>query len=419
MENVKKLCRAYVDGFGHPHTHVCYHHRLNGPKGIAVLSSPDEVARRVVRGKPMPYGYGSGIQDVPLENGQFLLALCDAYDATKDAELAEMARWIFEGMTLVATVSPEPGFVPRGPHPDGKSYYPDSSRDQTCAFVEAMWRYARCSLATDDDKAFTADALAKAAQRMERNGYVLKVEDNSRMAHVGWGWKQHTLIGAATLLSHLAAVSDVTGDDHWTKLYDQFSREKDGVRWRLLSTASRDTWRPQTLYSNQFFTSLAVLVRTEPDPARVAQLKELMRAMAEHSLRTNVLDPNDWRRLDWAGAWSDAEIEPALAPFGLTLGRKATVFDVYAKFDPQQFAARNWRRRKITGKLLMGIPTVAFHKTLLSEDPALVDEIASHVEDMVKKMLAYGRLYTHGENFNRAVILGLHLAASQAAADKR
>ena len=32
---------------------------------------------------------------------------------------------------------------------------------------------------------------------------------------------------------------------------------KDGVRWRLLSVASADTWRPETLYSNQFFTSLA------------------------------------------------------------------------------------------------------------------------------------------------------------------
>ena len=62
----------------------------------------------------------------------------------------------------------------------------------------------------------------------------------------------------------------------------------------------------------------------------------------------------------------------------------------------------------------MGIPTVAFHKALLSEDPELVREVAPHVRDMVDKMLEHGDGYTHGENFNRAVILGLHLVAQQA-----
>ena len=70
----------------------------------------------------MPYGYGSGIQDVPLENGQFLFALCDVFDSTGDPEIGQLAQRIFREIRLVATVSPEPGFAPRGPHPDGKSY---------------------------------------------------------------------------------------------------------------------------------------------------------------------------------------------------------------------------------------------------------------------------------------------------------
>ena len=175
MVSVKQLCTAYFEGFGDSNTKVCYHHRLNGPDGIAALSSPQDIANRVVNGKPMPYGYGSGIQDVALENGQFLFALCDAYEATHDEDLAAMARRLFEGMKLVAAVSPVPGFVPRGPHPDAKSYYPDSSRDQTCAFVEAMWRYHASPLSTADDKAFIADAVAKVARRMERYDYVLMV----------------------------------------------------------------------------------------------------------------------------------------------------------------------------------------------------------------------------------------------------
>lgn len=413
LEPVKQLCEEYVDGFGHGGTKLCYHHRLDGPRGIAALSSPEDVAERVVRGKPMPYGYGSGIQDVPLENGQLLFALCDACDATGDDDLAALARRVFQGMKLVATVSPEPGFVPRGPHPDGKSYYPDSSRDQTCAFVEAMWRYSASSLATADDRAFISDSLARVARRMEKNDYVLMVEDGSHMAHVGWGWKQHTVIGAATLLGHLAAVKDATGDPHWDALYDRFGRERDAIRWRLLSVASADKWRPETLYSNQFFTSLAVVARTESDPARAALVRELMKAQAERALRGNVFDPRDWRRLDWAGDWSDEETQAALVPFGLTLAADTTVIDVYEKFDPRLFRARSAREYRVNAKLLMGIPTVALYKALLSEDPALVREVSPYVKDMVEKMLEHGDGYTHGENFNRAVILGLHLVAEE------
>ncbi|HUT92587.1 MAG TPA: hypothetical protein VMY37_24050 [Thermoguttaceae bacterium] len=411
MNPVKQLCKDYIEGFGHPNTKLCYHHRLDGPRGIAALSSPEDVAKRQVRGKPMPYGYGSGIQDVPLENGQFLFALCDAYDATGDDDLAALARRVFQGMKLVATVSPEPGFVPRGPHPDGKSYYTDSSRDQTCAFVEAMWRYSASSLATADDRAFISDSLAKVARRMEKNDYVLMVEDGSHMAHVGWGWKQHTVIGAATLLGHLAAVKDATGDPHWGALYDRFGREKDAVRWHLLSVASANTWQPETLYSNQFFTSLAVLARTESDPARATLVGELMKTQAERALRSNVFDLRDWRRLDWAGDWSDEETQAALGPFGLTLAANTTVIDLYEKFDPRLFRAQSPREYRVNAKLLMGIPTVALHKALLSEDPALVREAGPYVKDMVDKMLEHGDGYTHGENFNRAVILGLHLVA--------
>ena len=70
LASVKQLCHAYLEGFGHADTRLCYHHRLNGPRGIAVLSSPEEIAEGVVQGKSMPWGYGSGIQDVALENGQ-------------------------------------------------------------------------------------------------------------------------------------------------------------------------------------------------------------------------------------------------------------------------------------------------------------------------------------------------------------
>ncbi|NQT12264.1 MAG: hypothetical protein HQ582_05925, partial [Planctomycetes bacterium] len=159
--------------------------------------------------------------------------------------------------------------------------------------------------------------------------------------------------------------------------------------------------------------SLAVVARTESDPARAALVRELMKAQAERALRSNVFDPRDWRRLDWAGDWSDEEAQAALVPFGLPLAAETTVIDVYEKFDPRLFRAQSAREYRVNAKLLMGIPTVALHKALLSEDPALVREVGPYVKDMVEKMLQHGDGYTHGENFNRAVILGLHLVAEE------
>ena len=421
MDNVKQLCANYLEGFGSEATNLVYHHRLNGPKGLDVLESPEEIAKRRVRGKDMPYGYGSGIQDVALENGQLLFALCEAYEATRDEFFADTARRIFSGMKLVATVSPEPGFVPRGPHPDGKSYYPNSSMDQHTTFVYALWRYFRCPLATEQDRAFIADALDKVARRMAKYGWAIKVEDGSETAHVGFCWLQSTRVGATVLLAVLSAVCDVTQDAHWIELYEQFGREKDGLRWKLLSPDAEKDWRPFTLYSNQFPVGLAVLGTVEQDPTRQEGLNAYRKLMAERMLRSNVFDEGCWRRLDWAGNypdktnrpddWAEQQIENLLTPFGLSLQEPATVFDLYQKFDPQIWTSKNWKLRKINGKLCFGMPTVAFHAALLCEDRLMAQEVAPHVRDMVAKMLSHGHLYNSGEDFNRSVVLGLHLLA--------
>ena len=412
---VTSLCRQYVAGFGSKATQVVYHHRLDGPRGIAALAAPAEIAAGTVRGQPLPYGYGSGIQDVALENGQLLFALCEAQEATGDAELAEMARWVFEGLTRAATLSPEPGFVPRGPHPDGKSYYRDSSRDQHAAMAEALWRFGRSPLASEADRRLIRRELAEMAQRMERNGWRILVEDGSRTAHVGWGWTQMTSIGAISLLSFLSLVADATDEPHWRQLYADFSAEEDGRRWHaLLSPAAADDWRPLTLYSNQFAQALVVLKRTEADLRRREQIAELLRRLAERALDSNVFDPVYWRRLDWAGDSPDAEIERRLAPLGLSLARPATVADLFAAFDPACWRPGNRGDSSTAAKLCFGIPTAAFHKVMLSEDDQLTGRIAPSVRRMVDVMHEHGDEYEAGENFNRAAVLGLLLVAREA-----
>ncbi len=412
-EQVQRLCRRYVAGFGSDRTQLVYHHRLNGPRGVDALASPAEIAAGVVGGRPLPYGYGSGIQDVALENGQLLFALCEAYETTGDRGLAEFAAWIFQGLRRVATVSPEPGFVPRGPHPDGKSYYRDSSRDQHAALAEALWRYGRSRLATDGDRRFVADELREMAGRLERNDWKILVEDGSRVAHVGFGWKQPTSIGAVSLLSFLAMTADATGDPHWQDLYGRFSEEKDGFRWsELLHPDAADGWKPFTLYSNQFAQALLVLKRAEPDPKRQEQISQLLRRLARRAVRSNVFDPARWRRLDWAGNASDEQTEKRLLPLGLSLEQPSTAADLLGVLDPSWWRSESADVRYVAAKLCFGIPTAAFHKALLAEDEQLTGEVAPHVRHMVDVMLDHGHTYHAGEDFNRAVVLGLLLVAA-------
>ncbi len=412
---VKRLCRQYVDAFGHQATGVVYHHRLDGPRGIGALASPREIATGTVDGRPLPYGYGSGIQDVALENGQLLFALCEAWETTRDEELAATARRIFGGMKRVATLSPVPGFVPRGPHPDGKSYYRDSSRDQHAAMAEALWRYGRSALATDEDRRFIVTELDEMAQRMEHNRWAIYVEDGSRIAHVGFSWRQATPIGAISILSFLAMTAEATDDPQWRGLYERYAEENDAFRWKtLLAPSAAGDWKPLTLYSNQFAQAVACLKRAEPDPQHRRQAGQLLERLARRALESNVFNSARWRRLDWAGKAEEPLIEERLHCLGLSLRQSATVTQLFARYDPAWRTSQPRPVAYLADKLVFGLATSAFHMALLSENESLMDEVAPQVERMVQVMLDDGQTYARGENYNRTVVLGLLLLAQQA-----
>lgn len=404
----KALLETYMHSFGHPATGLLYHNRLDGPKGVAVLSSPEEIARGEVRGKPLAYGYGSGIQDIALENGQVLFALCEIHEVTGDTDYAEKARALFKAMQALALISPEPGFVPRGPHPDGKSYYPNSSRDQHAAYIEALWRYGRSPLATGADKRFIADTLGKIAARMERNDWRIMVEDNSEQAHVGFTWKQFTTTGAISLLSALAMVADATDDPHWRAEYERFSAEKDGERWsKWLHPDALGSGQPLTLYANQFSQALTALRRCEKDVNRQKQIAEFQRQWAVRALESNVFDTGQWRRLDWAGDRDEAATRAQVAALGLDLEKPMTVLDLYDAYDRKVWEQPATEAFRTMHKLCFGLTTVALHGSLLAEDPELTNRVKPTVDRMTREFSEHHAAYHGGENFNRIVILGL------------
>lgn len=405
---VQKLCQNYLATFASAKTHLAYGQKIDGPRGTDVLASPAEVRLGNVSGKSVPYGYGSGIEDVALHNGHLLFALCDAHAATKDSYYAATARQVFAGLKLLGAASPVPGFVPRGPHPDDlKAYYTDSSLDQHTTFVYGLWRYYRSALATEGDKTFIRQALTNVGRRLEKNGWAIRVEDDSRIAHVGFSWLQATDVGAGTLLAVLAAISDATGDAHWRDLYEQFSTERDGFRWKLLDAGGQ---RPKlTLYSNQFSVRDAVLNRIEMNPERRAILDRRWREVVARVLQANVWEA--WRRLDWAQGYTEAPDDAAeqqLHAMGLSLKKSATVFDLWNHYRSLPRTERDQFRVQ---RLCVRIPMGAFHTALLSGQSGVKSQVASAVHQLLRE-LDFNRVDS-GETYYLAVVLGLHLIAQE------
>jgi hypothetical protein len=209
-------------------------------------------------------------------------------------------------------------------------------------------------------------------------------------------------------------VADATGDPYWQAVYRDFSSEKDSFRWKtLLDPGVADRWKPFTLYSNQFAQALLALKRSQPDPRRRQQIAQLLRRLARRALHSSVFDSAYWRRLDWASDAAEEVTGRRLIALGLSSAESPTVFDLWDAFDASWWQADDGAIRFTGSKLCFGIPTAAFHKALLSEDPELVAEVAPHVRRMVRIMLEHGHDYERGENYNRAVVLGLLLWAAE------
>ena len=123
----------------------------------------------------------------------------------------------------MAGLSPEKGFVPRGPHPDGKSYYTDISRDQISATIYGLWRFHRSKLASPEDRKFIQSRLSEVMGRLEENGWKNLCEDGKTVCRMAGGaWDKNDSHAATTMLPSLLMVYDVSQDSKWLDYYNQF-----------------------------------------------------------------------------------------------------------------------------------------------------------------------------------------------------
>ncbi|HBE03477.1 MAG TPA: hypothetical protein DC049_13560 [Spirochaetia bacterium] len=278
----KELTSYFIEYFMHPKTRLIYQEQIKGERKQE-FETPEEIKKGNVAGKLDARGYGSGIQNTSLFTGHLLYALIEAYEAKNDPDLEKWIKDFFQGMKLLGSISPVPGFVPRGPHPDDfTAYYTDSSVDQHTTYVYALWRYYRSKFASDSDKKFIRESVEKVGKRLEESAWLIKVEDNSKKAHAsGAPMINMTSENAAVLLCLLSAFYDITGNNHWLDLYKIFSAENNGERWKMLVPDDKSELG-NIYYVNQKAFQLNTLYLIEKD---IEKRKIILAALKKHAQR--------------------------------------------------------------------------------------------------------------------------------------
>ncbi len=249
---------------------------------FAHLPKPDEIARNV----PNPSGWGTGMEDCMLNAGFAMDALRLEFERSGREIWRTRAKKLFRGMKRCATVHGKRGFVVRGCAPDGKSCYPNSSRDQFTLFVYGVWRFFRSALSDAQERKEAAQLLCDVATYCEQtitpeNEYnLLRLDGKIAMVSNMQGRiSTHEIM---RLPMFYAAAWDVSGDPHWNHLSRKYAVP--GIEENLKIDTKRSWWEIEL---SQMQVSLRLLYEIETDPAlkaKYAQTMGIVLRLAEQEL---------------------------------------------------------------------------------------------------------------------------------------
>ena len=300
-EWAEKAWKSVMKRFFLPKTSLLYDYRTGeGEEGlIGHLPTPEEIKAM----KPCPTGWTAGMEDSVLNGTSLANAGILKWEKTCRNEVREDVRKLITGLLACAKVSGVPGFLARSISPvDGKSFFPDSSRDQYTQFVFTLWRFCRSDLSTfwdmKDLRKECVEQLKNVAAYAEKcvcekNGWRLLRTDGER-GYVSQMWTgtpdvlddeeslRHSFGGisvheALRLPMFYAAAYDVTKDPHWRELELRYADT--GIRMANGSWAKEG--KGFAIYQAQ--QSHRLLYETETDPARKAAYLALLKRYAKYA----------------------------------------------------------------------------------------------------------------------------------------
>ena len=188
----------------------------------------DPTPEEIRAGIPNPSGWGLTIEDCCLNAGWLLDGMLEAHRVTGEAQWADKARRLFDGLASLGEVSHVPGFVARGYLPGRTEVYPNSSADQYTAFVYGLVAFARGPLATDADRSRARDRVVDVAKRLISNGECLPRLDGKPMIWGNTGRLSRDR-GQRLLLFYKAAHA-LSQDEQWDRRYRNALFEFGGAR---------------------------------------------------------------------------------------------------------------------------------------------------------------------------------------------
>lgn len=271
---VEHAWRVTWDRFYLPRTHIFYDYLTSYERGKEQAHLP--TAAEVARQCPNECGYGTGMEDGMISAGVMLSLVTDRYAVTREEMLRERAREVFLGIEACATVHGATGFLARAVCPeDGRSVYPNSSRDQYTHAVHGLWLYYHSPLCDEPTKARIRVVLAAVADRMTRtvtaeNNYDSLRLDGSRDTRGisrMWNVMGHE---AARLPMIYAAAWDATGRSEYRDLWRRY------VGPALDQSQAVEARRMPTYAWLQMQASLELLGELEPDPVLKAKIVRTM-----------------------------------------------------------------------------------------------------------------------------------------------
>lgn len=241
-------------------TNLIYDHIVVGREGEF------PTAAEIASGFPNPCGYSTGMEDGMINGATMLDACLLRYEKEWDCTAKEFAARLVKGMLDCAFSAKSEGFLPRGVAvEDGKSHYPDSSRDQYTMFAFAMHRYLTSGLCTPAEKEKIAAAAVAIARRGEKNvtsetGYDM-LTDQGRPTLVTTLWGEslgnHEYLRLPML--YLLAY-EASGNDYWWNKYRELRAEA-----YEKSLPMQQYWALYTLQQMQVSAYLCYEIDSQPE----------------------------------------------------------------------------------------------------------------------------------------------------------
>ncbi len=275
-------CEAVLwNEFFEPSTELLYDYRTTLAHNTRFdhLPTVEEIAARI----PNPCGWSTGMEDSVINGGLLLATLCTQYDVTHDDTVKTHAQAIFRGLERCGTISGVRGFVARSISPrDGKSFYPESSRDQYTHFIAGLYEYFMSPISSEVERGRIIDLLSSVAEHLEtvvspENDYTIPRADN-QFPRSGvckmWNVGAHE---AARLPMAYAAAYAITKDRHWYELFQKYAEPAVEMSLELL---------PQKYLAYallQMQTSLKLIYEVAGEPSLKEKTAEAMRLTAYYA----------------------------------------------------------------------------------------------------------------------------------------